>query len=412
MRGWGMSWAGRYAAGALAAGLVAGAMLLLPGPADRAGSAAPSLAEEQQALLRARAQAEEARRRSEAFERRAATSEAEADRARDRAAAVAARIQLAEADLRAAQARIAILAAEQRAQARRLAERQEPIAGLVAGLQDMARRPPILALLQPGTITDMVHMRMVLAQVLPVIAERTAGLREELARSQALRSDAELARASLERSRDELAARRAELARLEASKRLASRQFRDTAAIETDRAIAIGEDARDIVDLMKRMEDASAVRAELISLPGPELRPARPGDTALPQAQAPSGPGGVPAYRLPVVGDIVTGFGELSGSGIRSRGLTIATDPAATVVAPAGGRIVFAGPFRDYGNIVIIDHGGGWTSLVTHMRRLNVSVGETVRQADPIGITATSRSAVTIELRREDRPVDIAALLR
>jgi len=379
--------------------------------ADRT-SAAPLLADEQRALIHARAQADEARRRSEGLERRAAGAEVEADRAADRAAALAARIQQAEADLRAGQARIAIVTALQARQARRLAARQVPITRLVAGLQAIARRPPVLALLQPGSIADAVHMRIILASALPVIAERTAGLRAELAKSRALRRDAELARGALLATRGQLTERRAELARLEAAKRLASRQFRDTAAMESDRALAMGEDARDIVDLMRRIEDAGTVRSSLMTLPGPILRPTQPGETPLPVSQGGSRGSGVPAYRLPVVGEIVAGFGEVSDSGVRSRGLTIATAPGATVVAPAGGRVAFAGPFRDYGNILIIDHGGGWTSLVTHMRRLSATIGETVRQGDPIGIAAPVSPQVTIELRRGDRPVDVAALLR
>jgi septal ring factor EnvC (AmiA/AmiB activator) len=383
----------------------------LPATGASAQTAA-SLVAERQALVRARAQAREAKARSEAFERSAAASEAEADRARNRAAAVAARIQQAEADLRGAQARVAILAAMQRAQARRLAAQQEPIARLTAGLQIMAHRPPILALIQPGSITDAVHLRMMLAKVMPVIARRTAGLRAALAQSRALQADADQARASLARSHDELTRRRAELARLETQKRIASRQYRDNAAEQTERALAMSEDARDIVDLMQRMEGADAVRAALIRLPGPTLRPARPGEVSqLPAAQAVQAPS-APTYRLPAIGDIVTGFGELSNSGVRSRGLTIATQPGATVVAPAGGLVAFAGPFRDYGQIVIIDHGTGWTSLITHMRRLSVALGETVRQGDPIGVTASVRPQVTIELRREDRPVDIAAMMR
>jgi septal ring factor EnvC (AmiA/AmiB activator) len=376
------------------------------------GSAASSLAEEQRALLNARAQADDAKHRSETFEQRATGAEAEADRARDRAAAVAARIQQAEADLRAGQARIAIIAAMQATQARRLAERQAPIARLTAGLQAIARRPPVLALLQPGSVADAVHMRIILASAMPVIAQRTAGLRAELARSRALRRDAETARAALLTSRTQLTERRAELAQLEAARRIASRQFRDTAAVESDRALAMGENARDIVDLMQHMENAGTVRATLMTLPGPILRPALPGDAPLPLGQARTSSGGVMTYRLPVVGEIVAGFGEVSDSGVRSRGLTITTAPGATVVAPAGGRIAFAGPFRDYANIVIIDHGAGWTSLITHMRRLSVTVGEMVRQGDPLGITAAARPRVTIELRRADRPVDIAALLR
>lgn len=406
------AWAGVFRAmsGIVAAAAVLCAAAILP--FDTQGRAAPTLREEQRSLRNAREQAEDAKRRSGMLERRAANAEAEADKARDHAAAVAARIQQAEAELRAGQARIAIIAAMQAAQARRLAERQAPIARLTAGLQSIARRPPVLALLQPGSIADAVHLRMVLASAMPVIARRTVGLRAELARSRALREDAETARRALLTARAQLTQRRAELARLETARRIASRQFRDTAAVEADRALAMGENARDIVDLMKSMEQAGTVRAALLTLPGPTLRPAQPGDAPLPVAPVGTASGGLATYRLPVVGEIVAGFGELSTDGVRSRGLTIVTAPGATVIAPAPGRIAFAGPFRDYANIVIIDHGAGWTSLITHMRRLSVFVGETVRQGDPLGVTASAKPQVTMELRRADRPVDIAALLR
>lgn len=375
-------------------------------------AAAPTLAEQRQALIRARAQAEQADRRSQMLEARARSSEAEADRARDRAAAMAARIQQAEADLRAAEARIAILASLQREQARRLAERQAPIARLIAGLQTLTRRPPVLALLQPGSVKDAVHMRIVLANVMPVIAERTAGLRAEITRSKALRADAETARDALADARALLTRRRSELARAEAEMRLASRDYRETAAVETERAMAIGEDARDIADLMDRMERAGSVRERLIALPGPEPRPQSVAATRLPDPSVAGRTPTQPAYALPVVGDIVTGFGEVSDSGVQSRGLTLATAAGATVVAPADGRVAFAGPFRDFGQIVIIDHGGGWTTLITGMRRASAAVGDGLRQGDPVGVAPANTPRITLELRRGERPVDVAALVR
>ncbi|WP_284278720.1 murein hydrolase activator EnvC family protein, partial [Sphingobium jiangsuense] len=118
-----------------------------------------------------------------------------------------------------------------------------------------------------------------------------------------------------------------------------------------------------------------------------------------------------PAYRLPVAGTLITGMGELSDSGVRSRGITIATAPGAQVVAPARGRIVFAGPYGGFGQIVIIDHGDGWTTLVTDLARLSVAVGQDVGQGGPIGVAGGGEHpAVTIELRRQGRPVDVVAM--
>lgn len=375
------------------------------------GMGATSLTQERQALTSARRQADAAARRSRQLEAQANQATQDADRANRSAAALAARIQESEADIQAAQARIAIISRLQGAQARRLAERQQPIVKLTAALQLLARRPPALAIAQPGTITDAVHMRLVLDAILPVIRARTAGLRAELARSRELRGIAEQAARALENSRTQLATRQGELRRLETAKRIASRDYASSASLEADRAIAMGEHARDIVDLMDQLESASVLRERLASLPGPVLRPARPGGVAAPSADVASEQSRLPAYRLPVVGQLVTGFGEASESGVRARGLTFATQPGAQVVAPTSGRIAYAGYYRGFGQILIIDHGQGWTTLITNLHHLSVEVGNSVRQGSPLGTAPPTAATVTIELRRDGRPVDIVPLL-
>ncbi len=177
------------------AGLMALAATRLPAADEDAlilqGTAGTTLAQEQQALKAARRQSDDARERAARLAQQATAARDAAEQARRRAAAVAARIQQAEADIQAAQARIAIIARLQRAQAARLAAKQEPVVRLTAALQMIARRPLALALVQPGSVSDAVHLRAVLGQVLPVIEQRTAGLRAELARSRALRATAQ-----------------------------------------------------------------------------------------------------------------------------------------------------------------------------------------------------------------------------
>ena len=395
---------------ALVMGAMSPALLAQSPPSPIPGT---SLAEQRAALSRARAQAEDARKRSEALEARARKTTAAADKTRDQIAALAARIQQGEADLRAGEARLGIIAAQQAAQAQRLAKRQQPIVRLTAALQQIARRSPILSLVAPGTVNDAVHRRIVLAQALPIITASTQGLKQEIARTADLRRSAEGARQALAKAKDSLAAQQKTLALAENRQRLASRALRQSASLQTERALAMGEDARDIGDLMEQIEDAAVIRDALLQLPGPMLRPSRPG-TAAPQAQGAVERSGdaAPRYRLPAVGDVVTGFGELSDGGVRARGLTIVTGPKAVVVAPAAGRIAYAGAFRGYGQIIIIEHGGGWTTLIGNLGRVGAQVGESVEQGDPLGATGPGKPRLLVELRRQDRPVDVAALLR
>lgn len=369
-----------------------------------------SVEDERARLVVARTAAEQARARSARLEREASRARDAAAEAQAKEAAVAARIQGFEAEIGASEARVAILSTLQRRQARRLARQQGPIVRLMAALQSLARRPVATALVQPGSIADLVHVRATLATVLPVVKTRTEAVRGELERARRLREGAALAARALQRSRGRLAQERVALASLEAQHRLRARDLDRGAMFEQDRAIALGEDARDIVDLMGTLDEQADIRARLIALPGPVPRPANPEATEAAAEESPS-PGATPPYRLPLAGPVVTGLGEVASTGVRSRGLTFAPRAQSLAVAPAGGKIVFAGPFRRYGSIVVIDHGDGWTSLVTGLGQLNVRVGEQVVQGAPLGRAAGERPRVTVELRRRGRPVDITPLI-
>jgi murein hydrolase activator len=271
-------------------------------------------------------------------------------------------------------------------------------------------RPPALALVQPGSIDDLVHVRAILDNVGPAIDARTTELRGDVARGNALRLEAANALKTLAASQQTLIAKRASLAALAAARREAADKIAGSAMVEQDRAMAMGEEARDIGDLMERMSDAAGIRARLESLSGPVLRPLRPDDPR-PAPQDAANGGGQAPYRLPVVGAIVAGLGEVSEAGVRARGLTIATRPGAQVVAPTGGRIVYAGNYRGYGGIVIVDHGRGWTTLITGLAALDIKVGDPVEQGSPIGKAGPSRPTITVELRRQGQPVDMTQLI-
>lgn len=360
------------------------------------------------ALVRAKRQAVLATARAALLEQQAAAAIEDADRARREQAAVAERVHAAEADIVAARARIAIVEGLRRRQRVRLAAKQQPIVRLAGALQVMARRPPALALVQPGTLNDVIHVRALLASSLPLVRARTAGIRAEIAEGDRLRTRAALALATLRAGERKLRDERAALVRLEGAHRLRSAQLAESAVYEQDRAMALGEQARDIVDLMQQLEAEADVRARLVRLPAPMPRPDLPSLSGQ-AAPVPARPGDM--YRLPVAGRLVRGLGEVQDSGVRSKGLTFAVDPGATVIAPGAGRVAFAGPFRSYGRIVVIDHGRGWMTLLTDMSVLDVVQGDTIAAGAAVGNARGGDPHVTVELRRNGRAVDIPSLL-
>jgi septal ring factor EnvC (AmiA/AmiB activator) len=364
--------------------------------------AAPSPLDPQRERLRAaKIEAARAAERARALDREAAAARTAADRAAARQRSMAARIAVAEAEHRTAEARVALIGRLLSQRRDELARRRDPIVRLMAALQSLARRPAVAAVAQPGSTADAVHVRAVLATVLPAVHERTSAVRAELAQVQRTRQHADLAVRALGTSRRKLEAERLQLVRLEAAERLRSQDLGRTALVESDRAIALGERARDIVDQMEASQIAAATQGELASLSGPLLRP---GGDGTPRHRSP--------YRLPVSGGVVTGFAEISDAGVRARGLTLSVPPGAPVVAPLAGRVLLARPFRSYGSIILLDHGDGWTTLITGLARASAGRGTNVDAGAPIGIAPGGESPhVTVELRRHGVAVDLAALL-
>lgn len=392
--------------------LVAASGLVIATGAGALLAQSPRLADQQTALSRANQAVKAAEARAQALQAAAAAERDEARRARTREAAVAARVQAAEAQIAAARARITLVDRLLGRQRVELVQQQGPIVRLIAALQSLARRPALLGLIQPGSTADIVHVRAALGAITPVVRARADNVRTKIARTRRLREGAQLAERSMRDGRARLESERLALVELEADHRLRSAGYRRDAMVESDRALALGEQARALVDQMDASGAAAETSVALAALPGPLPRPGTDGDAPAPTASA----GRPPPYRLPVAGQVVTGLGEVSAQGVRSRGLSLATRPGAQVAAPTGGRVIYAGRFRRYGNIVILDHGSGWTSLVAGLDRVLVRVGDEVAQGSLLG-HAPQRSGgraaprIMVELRRQGRPVDLAQLL-
>lgn len=353
-----------------------------------------------------------ARRAAEAranrFEAAAGRAETEAQRAADGAAALAARIQQAEAGIAAAQARIGMIDRERATLREEIGREQQPVVRLTAALQQFSRRPVALAVLRPGSVKNVVYLRAILHDAVPQVQARTAGLRARMDRGRELRADALVAAQSLRVEETQMGQRRTQLAEIETRARLAARAAGGTASREAERALALGEEMRDLDSLVDELDRAAALRTRLAALSGPRPRPIRPGEAraAQPDAAVTATPAGAPTpYILPVAGRTVTGFGAPQGT-LLSRGITLAPLGGAQVVAPAAGRIAFAGPYRGYGQIVIIEHSGGWTSLVTGLARADVQVGAELSDGAPLGVAGPDRPTVTLELRRDGEPVN------
>ncbi|CAK0744889.1 Septal ring factor EnvC, activator of murein hydrolases AmiA and AmiB [Azospirillaceae bacterium] len=112
--------------------------------------------------------------------------------------------------------------------------------------------------------------------------------------------------------------------------------------------------------------------------------------------------------RLPATGPITVGYGERDQYGAVSRGVHIAARPGASVVSPFSGAIKFSGPFRNYGQILIVEHSNGYHSLIAGLGRIDAAVGQPVSAGEPIGSVVSTNDAADIyfELRRNGQPIN------
>lgn len=129
-----------------------------------------------------------------------------------------------------------------------------------------------------------------------------------------------------------------------------------------------------------------------------------------PQGTTPSGPSVIPAaWVAPAQGQITRNYGARVANGPAAQGVTVRTSSGAQVVSPASGEVAYAGSFRSYGNVLILNLDGGYALVLTGLDTINVRVGETVRAGQTVGqMTAAAASApeLYVEVRRGDQPVD------
>ena len=116
--------------------------------------------------------------------------------------------------------------------------------------------------------------------------------------------------------------------------------------------------------------------------------------------------------RNPVAGKIVRSYGAKDDFGVSSNGMTFAAAASSPIVAPQSGRVVFAGPFKGYGKVVILQHAGGAHSFLSGFGSIDADMGQTVIAGEPLGALpadAQDKGELYFEWRQNGEPKDPAA---
>lgn len=349
------------------------------------GATAPPLSPDK-LLAAARADINQATAEEQRLTLEASRAADEAQRLARQQQAAAAAIRGTEARISAAEAELALARADSSAQQARLAERQAPVAGLLAGLIAMGRRPPLLALAD-GSTDEFVRVRALLDATMPAVRARTAALTAELASGQRAARAAEAARDLVAAQRAALVRQRARFGALEKQALSRQQSLAGLALGAGDTALAGFETLAGLDDERARRragQTAARSLSGLAPLPGRPLtdegRPVRPPF----------------AYQLPLDAPLAAGLGSVDANGIRSRGLGFANRRGVALIVPADGTLVFAGPYRRSDGVVIIDHGGGWLTLIVNAGT-TLTRGSRLRRGESLGRAV---GPLQVELRR------------
>jgi septal ring factor EnvC (AmiA/AmiB activator) len=354
----------------------------------------PTLGQQLQQAKAERAAAESAAAK---LQQEAARAQNGLDRLRAEQAASAQAIEAAEARITAADIRLRLASAYVASHREQLEREQQPISSLLAGLAVMGRRPPLLAIADEGSTDELVRVRILLAATIPAIRERTSKLSAQLSDGKRLEQAAAAARAELIGSRQNLIERRQQFASLEQKAQELAAKSSSQALSAGDVALAAGENVESLVGSEAGRRTSAAVASGLAA---DDPAPARPAAFGGRIAAPPF------AYDLPAARDVTEGLASVNQSGVQSRGITLATVRGAEVTAPASGTIRFSGPFRDYDGVLIIDHGGGWLSLI-------VNVASTLRPGERVvigQIVGRALGPLQVELSQNGRRISPALI--
>ena len=345
-------------------------------------------------LRQARAEAAAATAEQQRLEKLAAEAHGEVGRLQAAQLAAAQAIAAAEAQISAADAEAQLARVRLELQRQRLARKQAPVSSLLGGLYLTSQRPPLLLLAETGSTEELLKLRALVSEVAPVVQARTAALSSELQSAERLQAVAIAAHRRMVDSRDELSRRRDAFAALEAQAIEVAQRTGSQALGAGDIALARSETVSAAEQAAQSARESARVARELAKV-GPAPLPLAP------PARSPA-----LAYRLPADAPVAQGLGTVDANGVRSRGVTLATRRGTPLEVPATGTILFAGPFRDYDGVIILDHASGWKSVLvnagTRLRR-----GDRVKIGEPLGIAL---GAVEVQLLKGGEAVSPALI--
>lgn len=323
-----------------------------------------------------------------------------------------------------------------------LMARRDVLAEVLGALQRMGLNPPPAILVKPEDALSSVRSAILLGAVVPELRQQTDSLLADLKEQTRVTASIEAERARLTEAVGEQVAEKKRLGMLLEAKQKLETDTQAQMAAEQQRSEQLAAKASSLKDLIASLEAqadktrkaADAAKAAAAGQAGDDKTgdDQTGGDTTASLASLPVPEGNrltatAPfsalqgQIALPVTGRIKRRFGADDGNGAVMLGDMLATQSGAIVTAPADGNVLYAGPFRSYGQLLILNAGDGYHVVLAGMSRISVVTGQSVLAGEPVGAMGEARVASTsvskngnatpelyVEFRKDGKPVDPA----
>jgi murein hydrolase activator len=336
----------------------------------------------------------------------------------------AARVRDVEASIDATQARLKPLDEREQIFRTSLDERREVIVEILAALQRMGRQPPPALVVRPEDALQAVRTAIMLGAVVPDMRAEADALSSDIAELIKVRKDIDAENAKLTDNLQELSREQLRLNML-----VDERQKKEDAATgeldaQKQHAADLAHQADNLKDLIAKLEQSldTSTRQTRTDARAIEEDATRPDLAALKDpgrlAPAVAFAANRGHLRLPVNGARIREFGASDGAGGTQKGVSIAARTGAEITAPCDGWVVYAGPFRSYGQLLILNAGGGYHVLLAGMERISVDLGQFVLTGEPVavmgsgsqvstaGATGAKQPVLYVEFRKDGAPID------
>lgn len=308
---------------------------------------------------------------------------------------------------------------------KRIALNDAQMGQVLRGLQNLALRPKETLYLKPMAPIEMVRSQSLMQSSIPVLGAMNETARADLEELLQTRAQISSQAQKVKSAAEQLAEKKEQMERLLKQKQALQAQYRATQVQTKKRADALAAQASDLKDLLKKLEqekrrqEAERKRKAEERRLAEERRQRMIAAGQTPPAPAPAVQERTPrklakgafsksygSLLYPVRGRISKNFGDTTISGAHLKGMSITARPGAQVIAPFDGTVLFSGPFKSYGQLLIIDNGDNYVTLLAGMERIYVTVGQDLLAGEPVGVMGQKDPSIYIEIRKEGTAVN------